>query len=179
MATKSMTTRMQLRLMATYAAAFDLTSASDPLDQSYTQNLANGNADNQANRLYHDQHVINNTTYEWDLAAVTDVFGDVLGWDTLKGLLLFNNSTTSGDYAELVLHDEPPTYAVIEQVDLAVTAGTLTDETTLMPLLPGGIIFLWGPIDGWVIDGTHKNIGVTTVNSTKSVTVDIVAIGSV
>lgn len=174
---KELTTRMTLRLMATYTDAIDLSVPSDSLDKSYADVLATGGGDNQSDRLYHDTHTINNATYLWDLTTVTDAFGDVLGWNALRGLILYNASIVATEYAELVLHDETGAL-VTNEVSLGVVAGTLTDEVVKMKINPDGIIFLWAPVDGWLIDATHKNICVTTATSGDSCDVDIIAIGT-
>ncbi len=176
--TKSLTTRLTLRLMGSYAADLDLSDATDALDKTITQVLANGNADNQANRLYHDQQVINNTDYTWDLVTVTDAFGDVLGWNTLVGLLIVNTNTVATEYCEIILHDEADVL-IANAVELISIAGTLTDEVVRHKINPLGFFMAWAPVDGYVIDGTHKEVVVSTTGSADSVTVDLIAIGSV
>lgn len=133
---RSLSTSLSLVLRATYenkTAGDDMSVPALALTKSISDTLSNGEGSGKAEVLYMDTlsgagpHTVD------VFGGITDAFGNTISMDQIKGLLIHNKSTTTGEY-----------------VDVFGGAGIQTVEycsgnTDEIRVHPEGILFLWSP----------------------------------
>lgn len=78
-----------VNILATLTKAFDLLTASQPLNKPYTVNLATGTGANQADKLFHDTRTTAATdSLDLNAGGLLDIYGDVFTIARIKGLLV-------------------------------------------------------------------------------------------
>jgi hypothetical protein len=128
--------------------------------------LTDGSGASQANKIWRrTAESLVATTVDYDLAGVlTDVFGTVLTFTKLKGLMIRNNNTTSGHVLIVGGATNP--------------VPLFSDASDKHPIAPGGSLILFGPLaDGIcaVTAGTGDKLRLDA--GANTISYDIVLIG--
>ena len=168
----SLTAALSLVLKATYkakTAGDDMSVPEIVLTKSVTDTLANGEGSGQAEVAYTDT-LTGAGPHTVDIyGGITDAFGNTLSIKLLKGVLIHNRSTTTGQYVD------------VGGSGAGVTFAALTGDTDEIRVHPDGVLFLWAPMatpDSYVAGaGTDDTILITAGAGSPSI--DIMLIGCV
>lgn len=165
---KTLTTTIDLNLLAEYVDSGDLNAQRGVLNLAIDDSLASGTAANQANLLWYGTRTLAATSEQLDFAGVqTDAFGDTATFAKIKTLLIRNRNTAAGQI-------------------LVIGGGTTNPITTIFgstatncteTIGPDGLCFKHNPGDGFVV--TAGSADTLKLNAgTNTVTYDIIAIGT-
>jgi len=168
----SLAATLKLSLSATYkakTAGDDLSVPTLVLTKSVTDTLANGEGSGQAEVVYSDT-LSGGSPYTIDVfGGITDAFGNTLSMDIIKGLLIHNRSTTTGEYIDVFGSTS------------VQSIGYISGNTDEIRVHPEGVLFLWSP--GAVADCPTPAAGVKDeieiVAGAGDPTIDIMIIGCV
>ena len=163
---KTLATTLRLALSGSYINALDNSSPVDRLDYTIDDTLATGDGADQAELLWHDRRTLAATSEELDLAAsLTDAFGATLTFATIKGIVIYNRSTTTA---------ENLTVGGAASDTLDSFFGDATDTVTIGP---SGCLFLWNPKDGYTVTASTGD-KLKIDSGAATVIYDIVVIGT-
>ncbi len=162
----SLTTDLTLKLGALLTNPLDLSTTRDPVNQDWSDALAEGTGSDQADVLWHDTRTLAGTSEDLDLAAsLTDAFGTSVTFVNVKLIAIRNNSTTTTE--SLAIGGAAATQFI----------NWVGDATDIVNLGPSGIFLLWDPIDGYpVTAGTGDLLKIDSGADTFSY--DIIIVGT-
>ncbi len=130
----SLSATMQLILKTTYSnTGIDMSTPADVLTKSISDTLADGDGSALAEAVWSDSITATDgagTTIDV-FGGLTDVYGTVLSLKSIKGLLVHNTSTATGEYIDV--------FGSVQHLEYMSGA---TDEIRIHP---EGILFLWSP----------------------------------
>ncbi len=133
----SLSASMSLVVKATYeakAAGADMSVPTHTIVKSVTDTLANGEGSGQAEVVFFDTITPGVGGLTIDIfGAITDPFNTTLSIDLIKGLLIHNRSTTTGQYVDVGGAAAGNTFAY------------LTGDTDSVRVHPEGVLFIWSP----------------------------------
>jgi hypothetical protein len=155
-------------LVGSYTKASDLSTLTEAINYSNSPaSYTNGSGANQVNAFFADTRTLAATNESFDLNAITDSYGTVLNFLTIKLLYIKNKSTTSGQNLTL--------------------SGNLLDGdagngplggTSPVTIIGASGLFLWdSPILGATVTNTTKDA--ITLTNTASFDYDIIILGTV
>jgi hypothetical protein len=148
--------------------AIDLSTVYNSGGKTYTQTVADGTGASQAKQVFSDTRTLAASgNDDLDLTALTvSAIGNTMTTNLtqLKGILIVNKSTTSGDKL---------------RIDTSVTNGlqALTEAASgKIKIPPSGHLLISDPVDGMTVDSTHKIVRINNP-SAHSIDYDIIVWG--
>lgn len=148
-----------------YQNADDIATTKDVKEISHSEALASGTGNSQMDVVHRARVTPTNATpVDIDLTALTDVFGEVIDFQTIRAIHIENKSTTTAENI-LVGPLSEATPFITPWNDDADAANTIG---------PSGVLALSSPIDGFDQGGGALRISTTVV---AGVNVDIVLLG--
>jgi len=176
----SLATRLTLILSTSYKTTdVDLSEPTATLTYDLSDALANGKGLNKAECIWADEVTVDDGGFTFDFfpigiadepagpVAKTDAFGTALSMDQLKGILLHNTSTATGEY-------------VTVGGSAAQSLALFGADTHTIRLQPNGIFFWWAPgadADNCTIGAGTNDELLLTAAAGKTPTVEFVFIG--
>ena len=164
----SLAASLNLILKTTYTTTdVDLSKPTDVLTKSISDTLSNGQGLNKAENVWSDSITATDAGTTIDVfGGVTDVFGTGLSMDSIKGLLIYNTSTSTGEYIDVFGSAQHLQY--------------MSGATDEIRVYPNGILFMWSP--GAAADAPIAGAGAAdeiliTAAAGKSPVIEIVIIG--
>ena len=161
--------KLNFLLTATYSVTDDdLTTPKSVLTKEILDSLSNGTGSGKAHCIWSDTITASDGGATIDVyGGITDVFGNTLSMDQIKGLLIHNKSTTTGEYIDVG-------GAAAQGIEMF---GNTSD---IIRVHPEGVLFYWAP--GAVADCPSPGAGAAdeiliTAASGKTPEVDIIIIG--
>ena len=129
----SLAATMQLILKTTYnSTAVDLTTPTSVITQSMSDTLTDGDGSGLGECVHSDSITASDGGTTIDLfGGVTDVYGNTLSMKSIKGLVIYNTSTSTGEYIDVFGNAQH-----LEYIDGA---------TDSIRVHPEGILFFWSP----------------------------------
>lgn len=164
----SLTTTIDLALLAIHTSALDLATGTVPLNYSKRLSLASGTGANQADLIWHDQRSIAASSSDnLDIAGgLTDAFGATVTFARIRAMVVRADANNAG---RLQVGSAPAN----------AWLGWLDNGNAAVQVRPGGLLLLTGPdSSGYpVAAGTGDRLLIT--NTAASVAAyDIVLIGA-
>jgi hypothetical protein len=125
--------------LSEYSKANDLSTTKDQVNLAISQAFANGTGNNQADKLFHDKRSLGDGASEdLDLAgSLSDVFGAVLAFVKIKGIIIQNLSTT-----QILTIGGAAANALLNWV---------ADASDKINIPPGGAFCLFAPLAGFAV----------------------------
>ena len=129
----SLAVSMNLILKSTYKnTGIDLATPESVLTKTITDTLADGDGTGLAEAVWSDSITGTDAGTTIDVfGGLTDVYGTALSLKSIKGLLIYNTSTSTGEYVDV--------FGSAQHLEYMSGA---TDEIRVHP---EGILFLWSP----------------------------------
>ncbi len=167
----SLTTKIQIKVIADLLKTLDLGNATAPLNKTYTVDLTSGVAAGMADKVFHDTRTLAaSATENLDLAGgLTDALGDACTFAKVKAIAIVaaagntNNVLIGGDVTNTFF----PMFGA---------------ETDTLVLRPGAGIILWaGAADatGYAVTASTADLlKIANSSSGSSVTYDVIIIGT-
>jgi hypothetical protein len=157
---------LKLVLQHLYQNAPDIGAPLDDFRLDLSDSLAQGTGAEQADLVWYDERSLIGASETLDFAAgPVNVFGAVLTFKKIRGLVIANKATLSG--AALTIGGAAANA-------LASMFGATTDTVIVGP---GGILLLWSPTDAYVVTpGTGDLLKIDAGAAT--ITYDIYVIGT-
>jgi hypothetical protein len=159
-------------IVGTYTKASDLFVGGvvgGTINESNASTYANGIGSNQINAYFADTRTLAATNESFDLNAITDAYGTVLNFLTIKLLYIKNKSTNVATAENLLLSGN--------FLDGDAGNGPLGGTSPIVVIGAGGS-FLWNsPIIGATVTNTTKDA--ITLTNTVSFDYDIIIGGTV
>ena len=144
-----------------------LDTPSAVITKSITDTLADGDGSGLAEAPWSISMVASDagTTYDF-FGGLSDVYGNTISWKSIKGLLIHNTSTSTGEYIDV--------FGSAQHLEYITGA---TDECRVFP---EGILLMWSP--GAAADCPSPGAGVAdelliTAAAGKSPVIEIVVFG--
>lgn len=162
----SLTATVRLQVDSKLTGVADLSSPTDQLKKILSVVLANGSGANQAQQHWHDERTLSATSENLDLAAsLTNGLGQTVTFSTVKTIIIYNKSTTSGQ--------------VIAVGGAAANqfVNWVANSSDIVRIGPGGFLALSSPVDGFaVVAGTGDQLKIDAGAAT--ITYGIIIIGT-
>ena len=147
-----------------FTSALDLSTPIDTLNLIKSKIFTNGTGTDQVNSRFHDTRTVTGAPENLDLAGgITDSFGVVITFTTVKLLFIHNKATTTANTLSIE--------------GSFVNNGIVTASEDLV-LGPDGILFLTSPMDGYTVTAGTGDI-LTVDPGANTITYDIVIAGTV
>lgn len=163
--TISLETTLGLALGFNYLDSTDLNAVRGKFTHSLADTLADGYETDEADLLWYDRRTLAATSEGIDLAgSLLDVFGQTLTFGEIKGIYIYNRSTTTGQNLTVGGGSNP----------FITWLGTSGDEVVIGP---SGALLLWNPKDGYEVTAATGDI-LTIDSGAASITYDIIIVGT-
>ena len=168
----SLAVSLTLILKAAYdarASGVELSVPTETLNQSLGDTLSEGQGLDKAQSVWSNSFAASDAGTTIDVfGGITDVFGNALSMDQIKGLLIHNTSTSTGDYVDV--------FGAAIGNNVAFISG----ETNTVRVYPDGILLMWAP--GAAADCPTATAGgfdeiLVTAAGGRAPTIEIVVIG--
>lgn len=151
-------------ISGTFVNALDLSSVTDGLSKNYSTSFTDGTGSGKAQIQFHDSRTLVTTTDETlDLTALIGAFG-AAAFAKIKALIV-SVATQSNGYR----------LQIGGAAENAVS-GMFADPGDILEVQAGSTLVLTAPVNGYVVDATHKNLKISNPSG-GSVTYDIIIIG--
>lgn len=128
---KTLTTSLQVTLDANYVDTDDLNSSRGHLIWAIADALASGIGADQASLMWYDTRTLVANFEDLDLWGITDCFGDTVYFGRVKGLIVYNTSSTSDLW--------------VGGAAASTWATWLGAANDRVKVRPGGFLMLWAP----------------------------------
>ena len=164
-----LTSKLEVKLQATGQNVLDLTTARDPFNKTYTNDLADGTGANQADQSWHDTRTLAagaNETLDLHGGSLSDAFGASVVFARLKAFFIKNQDDDNALIVGGAGSDE-----------FDAPFGATGDK---IKVRPGGSLLLLAPdATAFTVDATHKNLKLENDGAgTGSLQYDILLIGA-
>jgi hypothetical protein len=157
-------------LVGSYTKASDLSALTEAINYSSSPNsYTNGSGANQVNAFYSGRRTLAATNESFDLNAITDSYGTVLNFLTIKLLYIKNKSTAADNTGNLILSGN--------FLDGDAGNGPLGGTSPVAIIGPGGLFLYDSPVIGSTVTNTTKDT--ITLTNTTSFAYDIILLGTV
>jgi hypothetical protein len=169
--TTNLTSALRISSSWTYLSTDELSLVTrDRNTKSYSQDLEDGTASEQANFVWRDRRVVTSatTTDDIDLSAITDTFGNAISALKIKELMIVNLSTTAGQNLTIG--------GAASGAISTLFAGSQTAQETVHA---GGCTVKSSPISGFtLIPGSEDTLRITHAGAAGDIEYDIVVKGT-
>lgn len=155
-----------------------LSTTKDPSRIQTSISYSNGTGSNQINEMWHDRRTLSPATPTDDLdlrGILTNVFGETITLDFLKGIFIFNKGLEGGDGSFTPSAGEN---LVIGGGSNPISSIFNYHESGRLTIPAGGRFFIDAPLDGFETTGASSgDILRVSHDGTNDITYDIVLFG--
>lgn len=163
----SLTCSLQLTLGWLFQNILDNGNVKDQIGYTIQDSLADGDALDSAQVVWHDRRTLSATSEDLDLSgSLTGSFGVSVAFTKIKGFLVYNRATTAG--YTLALGGAASNQFI----------NWVANSSDIVNVGPGGCFFLWNPsLAGYAVTAGTGDL--LKINSgANAITFDIVLIGT-
>ena len=160
---KTLTTRLDLKAYIEFVNTVGLGTIKLEPPGDWTQRLADGDGDNEADVAYMNQRTLNTTSETLDLTGgLDDAFGDAITFASIKLMMLMNNAEATGNLTVGGAASNP-------------WAAWAADTSDKIVIPPQGILTLLTPLSGWTV--TDASADQLKIETSADMTYDIILVG--